>query len=195
MSHVERLQNSCQELGLNAAVTYNPLENELYLLHHEGKGLVGLGYDREEGSLWMGLSLKANHTRRNQGWNANTLVTKDTYQKFPFVNAKAHGTHTTFLIEEDHPFTQLYHLLEHKETPSLRSEHNWQQGYDLTYEPKKGLEGHIDWNTNSEPLETKLALCPVTAKWDDSRWVPGALQAMILPLIHQNNYGSSGFSA
>lgn len=137
-----------------------------------GEGWRGLGYDKDENNLWIGLANEGHIP--NQGWDGNTKLQEGTAYK-----GIAPGEQG--MLAFDHPVTVLAGDL-HKNIPDsqvhVTGEHvNWQINDRTRLKPdeKGNLLGNIPAG-----IQIKVAVTHVIAEWQDGGWKNGEKQKLTI---------------
>lgn len=155
------------------------IEDEKLILEQKlGSGINGLGYDKNEKSLWLCLDQNKQNIEQNQRWNANTVM--DLKKEFPgIIMEESRKGKIKVTISHDHPVATLSALLERSSQVNLCGGFNkWRRGDNPFIKNKetRDLEVEIEWD--GKPVESKIAITESPCNWNSGKWKNKASQKL-----------------
>lgn len=176
---LEDLESSFEKYGVES-VEVRLEEDKLVMEQKYGEGIRGLGYDKENGNLWLCLDQKnpQESIDENQKWNANTVLNME--KQFLGVSMKKiEEGKIKIEIDEDNPLLIIAALSGKSENIYLPSEINgWKLEDPLEFDEETGkLIGELLWDGNGS-IECKIAISDIQSSWEDGGWKNNASQKM-----------------
>lgn len=154
--------------------------NKLILKQKLGVGLKGLGYDKDEDSLWLCLDqVNSGSSLPNELWNENSFIAKDFYKD---VTIMREGNLLHITLAPRHPVCCLTRLIYRTINVCLPGTYNeWRR--ENFFEPiweKDTMKLVLDLDKTGPIGECKIAIMETRCSWSSGQWKPGAEQTMVI---------------
>lgn len=153
-------------------------EGNLVIEQKLGEGIRGLGYDKEEKSLWMCLDQKdPKSIKENQRWNANTLL--ELSSRFPGIKIdKQEEGKVKVTLDAEHPIVKLSQILGEGKSVCLPGSYNgWRRENPfLLNKDTEEMEVVLSWD--GELTECKVAILNSPCQWGSGKWKSASEQRM-----------------